>query len=309
MRSLTRFIAAGMLACSAFSANAASIAYGEAFDTLYRIDLAARQATEIGGAGTYSGQTIGNISGLTVATDGSLYAVAGGFKLLLKVDPTGGLGSVVGSLGLSGQGSGQFDALDLGMTSDCDGNFWLVSGVREQLWKVDPKTGATTLVGATGHAISGLVARNGVLYGSGSLDDHGFYRIDEATGAATLIGDFGPAAPSALNSVSMSFDADGVLYAVLNYVPPTTGGVVPDWSDLATIDPATGRMTVLGPITGPESLRQSGMKGFAISSTQCLAASAASPAPVGSPLALGLLGLLLAATGARHFRRTAAIRG
>jgi len=307
MRSLIRLIAAGMFACSAFPVSAGSVAYGEAFDTLYRIDLDTRTASTIGGAGTLSGQTIGNISGLTVTADGTLYAVAGGFKVLLRVDPVVGLGAVVGSLGLSGQGSGQFDALDLGMTSDCDGNFWLVSGVLRQLWKVDPATGATTLVGATGHAISGVVARNGVLYGSGSRDDHGFYRIDETSGSATLIGSFGPGASSLLNSVSMSFDAEGVLWAVLNYVPPTTGTEVPDWSDLAKVDPATGKVTVVGPITGPDLLKQSGMKGFVITPAQCVAgALPATPAPIGSPWALGMLGVLLAAAGLRRSRRAVA---
>lgn len=307
MRSLFRLLAAGMLVCSAFRVDAATVAYAESFDTLYQVDLDTRVATTVGAAGTFSGQTIGNISGLTVTTDGSLYAVAGGFKLLLKVDPVAGLGAVVGSLGLSGQGSGQFDALDLGMTSDCDGQFWLVSGVLKQLWKVDPKTGATTRVGDTGHAISGLVARDGVLYGSGSRADHGFYRINEATGAATLVGNFGTGASSILNSVSMSFDAEGTLWAVLNYVPPTTGNDVPDWSDLAKIDPTTGVMTIVGPITGPEALRQAGMKGFVITPAACLAGSVRpQPAPIGSTWALGLLGLLVAAAGlsrTRHLGR------
>jgi streptogramin lyase len=305
MRSLIRLIAAGMLACSAFAANAESVAYGEAFDTLYRIDLDTRVATSLGSAGRSAGTPIVNISGLATSSDGTLYAVAGGLKLLLRLDPTSGAGTAIGSLGLAGQGSGQFDALDLGMTSDCDGNFWLVSGVLQQLWKVDPKTGATTRVGATGHAISGLVERKGVLYGSGSRDDHGFYRIDETTGAATLIGDFGPAASSLLNSVSMSFDAEGVLWAVLNYVPPTTGNEVPDWSDLAKVDPAMGTMTVVGSITGPDSLKQSGMKGFVITPAQCIAGSAPAPAPIGSPLVLGMMGLLLAVAGARRAHRTA----
>lgn len=305
MRSLTRFFAAGMLAVSAFAANAATIAYGEAFDTLYRIDLDARQATKLGVAGMYAGQTIGNISGLTTAANGTLYAIAGATKLLLKIDPAGGLATVIGDLGLRGSGSGQFDALDLGMAADCDGNLWMSSGVLKQLWKVDSKTGATTLVGSTGHPIAGLVFHAGVLYGSGSREDHGFYRVDRQSGFATLIGTFGPSTPSELNSVSMSFDSEGTLWAVLNYVPPTTGSVTPDWSDLAKIDPATGTMTVLGPITGPESLRQAGMKGFTVGPDQCLGGAAGpAAAPVGSPAALTLLAALLAVVGAwRHRRR------
>ncbi|MEO7063202.1 MAG: hypothetical protein ABI082_05420 [Dokdonella sp.] len=303
MRPLACLIAAG-IAVFAFSANAATLAYGEAFDTLYRIDLSARTATAIGSAGFYGGVPIANISGLTTTANGTLYAAAGASKLFVGIDPATGQAHVIGSLNSAGQGSGQFNALDLGMASDCDGTLWLASGTLKQLWKVDPATGATSLVGSTGAPIAGLVSHAGALYGSGSGGDHGFYRIDKKTAAATLIGDFGAAASSILNSVAMSFAPDGTLWAVLNYVPPTTGSVTPDWSDLATIDPATGKMTLLGPITGPASLRQIGMKGFTAGPTQCQA-TASDPvgAPIGSPWALTLLAMLLAAFGLAGSRR------
>jgi streptogramin lyase len=303
MRTLACFAAAGMLAVVAFHANAATTAYGEAFDTLYKIDLDARTATTVGVSTTSSGGTpVKGLGGLTTMPDGSLYAVSNALKLLVKIDPTSGATSVVGNLNLEGQGTGQFDALDLGMAADGHGVVWLSSGTAQKLWRVDPSSGSLTFVGSTGHGISGLVARDDALYGSGDLTDHTFYRIDKGTGAATPIGSFGPAAPAALNSVSMSFDADGTLWAVLNYVPPAVGTTVPDWSDLATIDPASGLMTVLGPITGPESLRGIGMKGFTTGPARA-AAAAASPAPIGSPWALGLLGLLLTFVGMRSVRR------
>ncbi len=303
MRPLACLIAAG-IAVFALTANAATVAYGEAYDTLYSIDLTARTATAIGAAGLYGGNPIANISGLTTASNGNLYAAAGASKLFVGINPANGQANVIGSLNSAGQGSGQFNALDLGMASDCDGTLWMASGTLKQLWTVDPATGATTLIGATGYPIAGLVSRAGLLYGSGSGGDHGFYRIDKRTGAATLIGNFGPAASSVLNSVAMSFAPDGTLWAVLNYVPPTTGSVTPDWNDLATIDPATGMMTLLGPIIGPASLRQIGMKGFTAGPTQCLAA-ASDPvgAPIGSPWALALLGMLLAMAGLAGSRR------
>ncbi|HEY0179893.1 MAG TPA: hypothetical protein VGC30_09720 [Dokdonella sp.] len=282
-------------------------AYGEAFDSLYRIDLDTRQATLVGPAGRYGGVPITNISGLTAASDGAFYAVSGALKLLLKVDPTSGAGNVVGPLGLAGQGSGQFDALDLGMTVDCDGTLWLASGTSQQLWRVDARSGSLTPVGTMGHRISGLVARGDELYGSGDQGDHTFYRIDKTTGAATAIGGFGPSVPSYLNSVSMSFDDAGTLWAVLNYVPPADGSVVPDWADLATIDPATGVVTVLGPITGPESLRQLGMKGFTLGPTPCRTVAAAPiAAPAAAPSTLAVLGALLAFAA---LRRSAPKRG
>src|ERR1035437_9953786 len=85
-RPLACLIAAG-IAVFAFSANAATVVYGEAFDTLYQIDLGAHTATAIGAAGMYGGVPIANISGLTTAADGTLYAVAGASKLFISVDP------------------------------------------------------------------------------------------------------------------------------------------------------------------------------------------------------------------------------
>lgn len=304
MRLLACFAAAG-IAVAAFPAKAANTAYGEAFDTLYRIDLDSRKATAIGGPTFYQGQRIGNISALTATPDGTWYAAAGGRKLLLKVDPTSGVNTVVGQFNLAGQGSGQYDALDLGMAADCDGTVWLASGVLQQVWKVDAASGATTLVGATGHPISGLVVRGSELFGAGYLGDHGFYRINKQTGAAMRIGDFGAAASSVLNTVSMSFDGDGTLWAVLNYVPPTTGNVTPDWADLARIDPATGKMTLVGPITGSGDLRGVGMKGFSFGPPLCRPqGSAAASAPVGSPPTLAVLALLLMLAGVWATRRT-----
>jgi hypothetical protein len=305
MRPLACLIAAG-IAVFAFSANAATVVYGEAFDTLYRIDLGAHTATAIGAAGMYGGVPIANISGLTTAADGTLYAVAGASKLFISVDPASGHANVIGSLGLNGQGDpARNDALDLNMISGCDGTLWLSSAVAGKLWTVSPATGEATLVGATGHPITGLATRGDKLYGAGGKGDNTFYQIDPKTGAATPIGGFGPALSHWVNSVSMSFAADGTLWAVVNYVPPEhDSDTPPDWSDLATIDPVTGTVTVLGPIVGPASLRQVGMKGFTVGPTQCAAApSGAVGAPVGSPWALTLLGALLAAVGVFSSRR------
>lgn len=302
MRPLTCLIAAGMFAVAAVSAHAAPVAYGEAFDTLYRIDLATREASVAGRAGQYAGQTIGNISGLTTLGDGSLYAVGGSQKLLLTIDTGSGRASVVGPLDVAGQGGGQYDALDLTMIAGCNDTLWLSSGVAKKLWTVDRASGKTTPVGATGAAITGLAARGSLLYGAAGKGDNTLYRIDPASGKASAIGGFGT--DRWINSLSMSFDEAGTLWAVLNYVPPPhDSDPVADWSDLAKIDPASGRLTVLGPITGPASLRQVGMRGFTLGPAPCGTLPAAQPAPIGAPWTLVLLGALLALAGRRHFRR------
>lgn len=305
MRTLACLAAAGMLVLFASCAEGQTTAYAEAFDTLYSVDLPSHTATEIGSAGTYAGQTIVNLSGLSYSSDGTLYAVAGGLNAMARIDASSGTATVVGSFGLTGQGDpARNDALDLSMTFGCDGTLWLASAYAGKLWTVDPSTGATTLVGATGHAITGIVARGYQLYGAGGRGDNTFYRIDTTTGAATEIGSFGYG--GWINSVSMGFDDSGTLFAVLNYVPPAPGSTtVPDWSDLATLDPISGALTIIGPITGPDSLSQVGMKGFAIGPPRCIAGNLIPHrAPIGTPPWLaGLVLLLVAAAGWRLRRR------
>ncbi len=295
-----------MLALSASGARGETTAYAEAFDTLYSVDLDSQTATLIGPAGTYSGQIIGNLSGLSYSLDGTLFAVAGGLNALARIDPTTGSATIVGSFGLNGQGDPQRnDALDLSMTFGCDGTLWLASAYAQKLWTVDPSSGATTLVGSMGRGITGIVARGYQLFGAGGRDDNTLYRIDMQNGEATAIGSFGIS--GWINSVSMSFDDKGTLWAVLNYVPPAPGSItVPDWSDLATIDPSSGRVTDLGPITGPDALRQVGMKGFAIGAPRCIAGNLV-PArtPVGTPPWLIALAIGLAVGAAWTLRRRA----
>ncbi|MBX3701866.1 MAG: hypothetical protein KF903_12820 [Dokdonella sp.] len=304
MRALTCYIAAGLIAVAVLpSARAASLAYGEAFDTLYRIELPAHTASEVGVAGRYGGQTIAGISGLSTMPDGSLFAVASSLKALVRIDAGSGVATPIGLLGIGG-GSGQYDALDLGMTATCTGALYLTSGVLHTLYSVDPATGAATRIGDTGVAISGLAERGGELFGAGSKGDHALYRINPRTGAASRIGEFGAEATRWINSVALGFGNDGTLWAVLNYVPPQNDSMpLADWSDLATIDPNSGRLHRVGALTGPESLRKVGMKGFTAGPAPCTGPlGTPNTAPVDAPWALIALALGLIAFAARRQR-------
>lgn len=305
MRALICLIAV-VLGVVASPADAAPVAYAEAFDTLYRIDLAAGTATSIGANGSIGRDAVNDVTGLSLSKDGTLYAVSDTLKLLVRLDKDNGAAESIGSLDLAGQGVGQFDSLDFGMAFGCGGDLWLSSATTGKLWSVDPATAETTLVGNTGHTITGLAVREGVLYGAGTRNDNFLYRIDTATGAAEAIGSYGASVSHWINSISMNFDADGTLWAVLNYIPPEPGtSDYPDWSDLATIDPQTGEITIMGPIIGDDDLRGIGLRGFAIAPTMCAAPSG--PAPIGAPVdarwALLLLGALLAGVAGRAGRR------
>ncbi|MGA9421307.1 MAG: hypothetical protein WBW61_03030 [Rhodanobacteraceae bacterium] len=306
MRVLDYFTAALLLVAFASAAQAAPGVYGEAFNELYRIDLTGPHATDIGDAGYIGNQPIADITGLGYGPDGRLYAASDTIKALLTIDTTSGAATVIGAFGLVGQGDPQHDdALDFGMSFDCDDNLWLSSATTGKLWRVDRHSGAAAFVGNLGHTITGLAARNDVLYGAGGRGDNALYRIDRSNGHATAIGGFGAQLNMYVNSVALGFDADGTLWAAINYNPPATDeGPFSKWSDLATIDPDTGNVTLIGPITGPSQLQYVGMKGLVVGPLQCNAPTGGVPPdataelPVRSLWALGLLVVLLGTLGA-----------
>ncbi len=194
---LRAVIASLVLAVTGVAANAETIAYGEAFDTLYAFELSTRNAVPVGRAGTYGGTALANVEGLTFSPDGQqLYAVSDTLlKVLMTIDRNTGAASVIGPLGgsagLGDTGQGNFNVLDLGMSFTCDGKLWLSSGATGSLWEIDPATASSTKVGNLGVTITGLTARGNELIGTGSHDDPNLYLIDPKTAKATAIGGYG----------------------------------------------------------------------------------------------------------------------
>jgi hypothetical protein len=293
---------AAVLSIAPFSlAKADSVAYGVAYDELFRVDLVTRQATLIGTTGNYAGLPLASLTGLSYGPGNELYAVSGNQKALVRINSTSGLASFVGNFGLDGQGQGQFNALDLSMTYGCDGSFWMTSAITRDLWRVSAQTAVLTPVGSTGRQISGLSIRNGVLYGTGIGADQGLYTINMQTGAATPVGMVSDTIPW----IDPSFASDGILWATLSYNPPFNH----EWSDLGRFSTTTGALTNLGPITGPDSLRYVSMKGLAVAPNSCTPEVPDGTPPVAAALpsqsswALAALGLMLLAVSAWRFRR------
>lgn len=226
------------------TAVAEPVAYASGFDTLYRIDLADGKATPIGAFGAAgAGALIGDVEGLAIAPDGTLFAVSDARKTLLRVDTATGHATTVGELRDNGQVIGDGLNLDFGLAFTCDGRLWLSSDKTSRLWEVTPGNGAVRAVGATAAKLSGLAARGNALYGLGAEGDEALYRVDTATAQSTLVGRLanGLAYPDA----GMDFDASGRLWAVLDFFPPV------ERSDVARIDLATGAVTMGAQITGP----------------------------------------------------------
>lgn len=300
-------IAVACLSAPLARAQAQTRAYAVDIDHLYSVNLATRQATDIGAAGSSGPQPIGDLSGLTTTPDGTLYAASDTVKALVRIDPATGKAAVVGRFGIVNGGDATAP-VDYAMAAACDGSLWLASATMRQLWKVNPTNAQPTLVGSLGYTITGLAVKGDELYGIGGRGDEGWYRIDTTTGSASRIGTLGSAV-TYLASASPAFAADGSVLAAFNYVPPPSGTTVPDWSDLASINTGSGAATILGSITGPASLRGIGVRGFTIGAPVCKAPPATANAqvvPVNATWMLWLQGLLLALVAGFAARRRVA---
>ena len=285
-RSLLNAVLA-LSAAVALPAAAEPLAYAISFNKLYRIDLASGQTSLIGETG------FNDVEGLALSADGVLYGLVDSTKTLITIDKQTGHGSIVGSstgnTGLSGQGVGQFDALDFGLAFSCDGRLFASSDTVKKLWQIDRANGHATLVGDLGFQITGLGADGGGLYGLGSQGDEGVYRINPATAASTRLGVLAPNLVFA--DGGLDFDAEGRLWAILDYRPPDDNRP----SDIVRVDLNTGAATFVS-TTLPE------MEGLAIGSTPVCrgpgpGGNAAAAIPAGGSVARILLAIALAFSG------------
>lgn len=311
----TALAVSGLLLCAAVSAQPVGYASGTdpetARDALYRIDLGTAVATRVG----YFG--FRDVDGLAFHPDGTLYGAADGSSesggtsdLLIRINPTSGAGSFVVHLeGLSGLGPGQGGQLDYGLAATCDGLLWASSDTLGTLWQVNRSTGALSAVVTGGPPLSGLAARGQVLFGVAVDPDIALYRFDTRTSELTRVGPI--SLPNRIYDAGLDFDADGRLWATLDYLTPPEGAPVVFRNDLAQIDPDTGAVISLRPITGTGTgLNTVQLEGFAVASPSCASQGtgpgvAPVPVPVSGPLSLVALALSLLALAGVVMRRPA----
>lgn len=224
------------------------------------------------GAGTLIGHTsVGNVPALAVdPTTGILYAGQGaGAPNLYTVDPTTGAATLVGDTGLGVAAIG-------GMDFSAAGTLYAAVNIAgdggtgsDHLAILEKTTGAATVIGPFGSCtgitlpsvgggsctIEGIEAiafdAAGTLWGArsarGAAGAPGLYTIDPATGAATFVAPILDAfgAPPSGGVVSLQFTCDGTLFGgtATPVFPATDGG------RLVTLDPATGLLTFVGPVS------------------------------------------------------------
>ena len=300
MRPLIGRLLLGLLPLLPLSALADPVGYTVGFNTLYRIDMATGQTVSVGPIG------FADVEGLAFSSSGILFGVADAGSgdpnssltdLLIRIDTNTGAGTLVGPLGLQGQGSG--GNLDYGLAFTSDGRLWVSSDVTNQLWEASPASGVTRLVGVTGRAISGLAERGNELYGVSVEVAPSLYRIDTTTGSSTLVGPLNVGGVVA--DAGLDFDAAGQLWGILDPEPSSEGA-----SRVVSIDITTGA----GVVRASASVATVGMEGLALAPTSLVSGGSGSgaggttprvvPGPSGHMLLL--LAVIAVMLGVRHLR-------
>jgi hypothetical protein len=226
-------------------------------NALWRIDLAT-------GAVDYVGWTSYlDLEALALSPDGTLYGADDESKTLVRVSQVTGLAVPVGGTSNRHNMGRALDvSLDFGMTFDCEGSAYVVSDVEQTLFQADMDTGRLSVIGAPGSLgapITDIAVRGDAVYGigvgspgaNGAPASPNLYAIDLQNATAELIGPLGSQV-SAYNNAGLSFDADGVLWAITDR-RAVSGGDFP--SEILRIDPATGLAEkVAETLVGVESL-------------------------------------------------------
>lgn len=195
--------------------------YANTADELYLIDLSLSPPSAVR-VGAFTNE----ITDVAEASDGRLFGVS--FDTLFLVDPTSAALSAVGSLNV-----GNETALVNGLTVAPDGTLY-ASGPAGQLYRVDPTTAKTELVGAFGSDISSsgdiVWGPLGAIY----MSDFDFQaQSDTLVSLNPLTAEATPVGPIGFGSVyGLSFNAH-FLFGLA-----ATG-------ELLQLDPMTGQATVL----------------------------------------------------------------
>jgi hypothetical protein len=218
----------------------------DASDRLWSIDLNTGVATPIGFTG------FADVESLSFSAAGVLYGVDEGTRQLVTCSLSTGHCTGVGSLGL-----GFFE--DTGLSFDSSGGLWMSTDEPSpfNLYRLNPTTGAGTLVGAQGQEVTGLAFGGGILYGLGGDYHDNLVVVNRTTGAATPVG---PLAAVRLMDGGIDFDGEGVLWGIGD--PDDNPDTLP--SQVFTINPATGAATLVATVTNSGGTPLLGFESLAI---------------------------------------------
>jgi len=217
----------------------------DASDHLWAINLNTGVATRIG----YTG--FADIESLSFSATGVLYGVDDATDQLVTCSVTTGACTAVGSVGVI--------FTDTGLSFSDNGSLWMSSdepGPPFNFYRLNPNTGAATLIGAQGQEVTGLAFRNGVLYGLGGDYNDNLVIMDRNTGSATPVGSLGAVT---LVDGGIAFDDQGVLWGISN---PSDQELLP--SQILTINVSTGAASVVATVTNSGGSELAGFESLAI---------------------------------------------
>lgn len=217
----------------------------DASDSLWRIDLATGVATLIGPTG------FRDIESLSLRGNGVLYGVDDATNQLVTCNTQTGACNRVGAVG--------HGFTDTGLAFISNGTLWMSTdepGPPFRFYRLNPDTGAGTLIGPQGQEVTGLSFWNGVLYGLGGDYNDNLVIMNRSTGAATHVG---PLVNVTLVDGGMDFSRNGVLYGISD---PSDDQPIP--SQIFTINPATGTATVIATVTNSGGTPLRGFESLAV---------------------------------------------
>ncbi len=217
----------------------------DATGSLWSIDLTTGVATRIGSTG------FRDIESLSLRANGVLYGVDDASNQLVTCSTQSGACTGVGSLGV--------DITDTGLSFTSDQTLWMSTdepGPPFRFYRLNPNTGAATVIGPQGQEVTGLAFWNDVLYGLGGDYNDNLVIMNRSTGAATPVG---PLLTVSLVDGGIDFDGSGVLWGISD---PSDTETIP--SQIFTIDTSTGAATVVATVTDSDDKQLWGFESLAV---------------------------------------------
>jgi PKD repeat protein len=208
-------------------------------NSLYAVDTTSGATTLIGPSPAYGGETW---TGMTGAPDGTMYASSTNISrsTLYTVDLATGTPTVIGEI------TGAPAIIDIAYNT-LDGFIYGVEIVNDVLVRIDPATGAGTVVGALGVSANyaqgmDFEEESGVLYWAAYTTQGELRILDPNTGASVLVGAF----PSGAETDSLAFATGGAGADVpWLFEDPISGTVAPQ--DSFVVDVTMDSMYVAQP--------------------------------------------------------------
>jgi hypothetical protein len=216
----------------------------DASRSLWRISLNTGVATLIGFTG------FSDIESLSFSAAGVLYGVDQATSQLVTCSLSTGHCTAVGPLMVE-------SFKDTGLSFDSSGGLWMSNDTPSHFYRLNPTSGAGTLIGALGQQVTGLAFRNGILYGLGGDYKDNLVIVNRTTGAATPVGLLGAVS---LVDGGIDFDGNGVLWGISD--PEDITNTVP--SQIFTINTSTGAATVVAMVTDSGGRPLPGFESLAI---------------------------------------------